>query len=610
MNETITISIGGQKKNFRTDLISMSVETCYNLPSMFTIVLEDDVNKSGNYKYIDDSSTYDFGKEVKIEVEAEVNGPNGKATQKDVLIVGEITSLEPVYPETATPQLIIRGYDKSHRLMRGTKTRTFLKKKDSDLASTLAQEAGLSAKVDATSYVYEYVMQLNQTNWEFLLARAQLNGYQIRVDEKNLYFKKPESTSSTPEIPLAYGQDLTSFEPRICSMGQLQKVGATGWDPKKKEGILQEVSSVSQNFVGIGYGSKGSAAAKKAFSQYDHYITDHPLTTADEAKALAESRLLEAESTFVQATGICPVGDPRIRAGVVVNITNLGTRFSGKYLVTESRHEWANGIYRVYFSVTGFSDPTSAHLLASGIQNGTDIKRQWGVVPALVTSLDDPDKEGKVKVKYPWLPKNQGAEIESFWARVAVPSAGNERGMMFLPEVNDEVLVAFEQGDVNRAYIVGALWNGKDKLPKHSGDIVQNGKVNQRIIRSRTGHTIVLDDTEGKEQIIIKDKTDKNQIIFNSTEKSITFECEGDLVFKAKGKVTVDSGQDLNLTSKGAMSFDSKQKALIKAMTSELALEASGSTLKGTMVDIAGNTKTSLKGNAMVEIQGGMVKIN
>ena len=77
-----------------------------------------------------------------------------------------------------------------------------------------------------------------------------------------------------------------------------------------------------------------------------------------------------------------------------------------------------------------------------------------------------------------------------------------------------------------------------------------------------------------------------------------------------EGKVTVDSGQDLNLTSKGAMSFDSKQKALIKAMTSELALEASGSTLKGTMVDIAGNTKTSLKGNAMVEIQGGMVKIN
>ena len=96
-----------------------------------------------------------------------------------------------------------------------------------------------------------------------------------------------------------------------------------------------------------------------------------------------------------------------------------------------------------------------------------------------------------MKVKFPWL-----ANDESAWARLAVPMAGAGRGFYFIPEVNDEVLVAFEQGDINRPYVIGCVWNGRDAPPEPASKVVDaSGKVNQRILKSRLGHTITIDDS-------------------------------------------------------------------------------------------------------------------
>jgi uncharacterized protein involved in type VI secretion and phage assembly len=109
-----------------------------------------------------------------------------------------------------------------------------------------------------------------------------------------------------------------------------------------------------------------------------------------------------------------------------------------------------------------------------------------------------------------------------------------------LPEVDDEVLVAFEQGDMNFPYILGALWNGIDKPPITNED----GKNNQRVIKSRSGHKIVLDDTEGNEQIIIQDKTGKNKIVINSKENKMNIQVEKDLTIETKGKIILKSSED------------------------------------------------------------------
>lgn len=216
--------------------------------------------------------------------------------------------------------------------------------------------------------------------------------------------------------------------------------------------------------------------------------------------------------------------------------------------------------------------------------------------------------------------------MESSWARVATVGGGKDRGLVFLPEVNDEVLVSFEGGDLSLPYIVGVLWNNRDRPPK--GQILDPAKklVNQRIIRSRSGHEVVLDDTKGKEKITITDKTKKNSIEIDSVKNSILFKAAGDFTIDIGGKFTVKSKLDMLMDTKakatmkavGNMVFDSKAGAQMKAVTAMLDLKPSGSALKGTKVDVQGTAetsissaaKTSVKGGAMVEIQGALVKIN
>jgi uncharacterized protein involved in type VI secretion and phage assembly len=160
--------------------------------------------------------------------------------------------------------------------------------------------------------------------------------------------------------------------------------------------------------------------------------------------------------------------------------------------------------------------------------------RIYGVVVGLVTNNQDPDGVGRVKVRFPWL----SDQDESQWARIAAPMAGKDRGVYLLPEVDDEVLVAFEHGDIRRPYVVGALWNSKDTPPATNDD----GKNNIRIIKSRSGHVVKLNDEDGKETIEIIDKSTKNSIVIDTAGNTITITSDKDITLKASnGTITLDA---------------------------------------------------------------------
>jgi len=197
--------------------------------------------------------------------------------------------------------------------------------------------------------------------------------------------------------------------------------------------------------------------------------------------------------------------------------------------------------------------------IAEGVQREQQSEKISGVVVGVVSNNKDDDGLGRVKVIFPWLSETE----ESQWARVATLMAGEKRGALFLPEVGDEVLVAFEQGDRDRPYVIGALWNGKDKPPKTN----DNGKNNIRLIQSRSGHQITLDDTDGSEKIEITDKTGKNSIVWDAAENTITITAEKDIVLKApSGKISLDA-KELELKSSANTTAEATGTMTVKGST-------------------------------------------
>lgn len=183
--------------------------------------------------------------------------------------------------------------------------------------------------------------------------------------------------------------------------------------------------------------------------------------------------------------------------------------------------------------------------------------RIQGVAVGVVTNNEDPESMGRVKVKFPWLSDAD----ESQWARIAAPMAGKERGFYFLPEVDDEVLVVFEHGDVRFPYVLGALWNGKEAPPAKNDD----GKNNIRVIKSRSGHVVRLNDEDGKEKIEIIDKSEKNSIIFDTAANTITIASDKDIALSAsKGTIKLDA-QKIEIKSSAGTKIEAGAGMDVKA---------------------------------------------
>ena len=179
-----------------------------------------------------------------------------------------------------------------------------------------------------------------------------------------------------------------------------------------------------------------------------------------------------------------------------------------------------------------------------------------GVVTALVTNVDDPEKLHRVKLKFPWLTETD----ESDWARVATPMAGKERGLYLLPEVDDEVLVAFEHGDPRFPYVVGSLWNSRETPPGEA-----TNKNDRRSLTSRSGHVVRLDDTDGEEKIEIVDKSGANSIVIATKDNAITIKADADVTIEAGNGKLVLKGNEVEITSQSGLKIESGANMDVKA---------------------------------------------
>lgn len=596
------ISIDGTEASepMMNNLVEATVENSLHLPDVATLTFHDP-----DGKWVDDANVAP-GKAITISSKV--------ADTTHQLFDGEVVELESdFFP--GERRVVVRAFDRLHRLSRGRHVRSFVNMNDGDIINKVAQEVGLTAQVGPTPTVHPYVLQDNITNLEFLRGRAALLGYLLFVHNKTLHCEKYGSQTGT--LSIKFGEDLREFHPRLTTVDQVSSATASGWDPAQAQPIVGQAQE-GNGAPSVGAGSQGGAVAKQAFGlDASIQVADRPIRTQAVADRLAQASLDRRAGRFIEAEGTTR-GNPLLLAAVSLDLQGLGQRFSGKYFVTSSMHRYSSDQgYVTQFTVSGFQ-PSSLLSLLGPERDGLASPR-IGLVVGLVTDNNDPDGLGRVKVKYPWLSQEHASD----WARVVIPGGGTQRGMQFLPEVNDEVLVGFEQGDINFPYVLGGLWNGKNAPPSKSGDVISGGKVNERVIRSRTGHVITLNDSDNAPSITIVDNTGKNKVFLDSKNNKLTVHLEGDMLFEApqgdvsiKGKtINVEAtnalkvkGQTVDTQADTSMNVKAGTDMKISGTNTELSGSA-GAKLKGATTDVTADTKLSLSGSAMTQISGGMIQV-
>ena len=526
-------------------LLDVSVENSLHLPGVATLVLHDP-----SLYWID----YDDllpGKSLQVLVKVE--------RQETLLFDGEIVEIEPRFAE-GTHELVIRAFDRLYKLLRGQQVRSFVNMSDADIIRKIAGEVGLSAKVGSASIVYPYVFQNNESNLAFLQKRAAALGFLLYVKEKTLYCEPLDTSAKI--VAIEWRKDLHEFYPRLTTMGQIDTVNVRGWDPAQKQAITGQASKKD--------GAPKVGQVSQAFMMGGQtLVADRPIRNQSVADELAKAVANQVAGRFIEAEGLCD-GTPSLLAGVSVQIRGVGNRFSGKYFVTNTVHIYnPREGYMTRFTISAHHPST----LFSFLNEEEKVEMQPGLAIGLVTDNNDPLGQGRVKVKYPWLTEDHASD----WARVVAVGAGNQRGIQFLPEVNDEVLVGFEMGDIHCPYVLGGLWNGKDNLPKK--DVTSSSGVQQRLIRSRTGHMITLDDSEGGGGITIEDSAG-NKLAVDTQQNKLTITVKGDIELNAQGNLTLKANENLTLQAQGQAQ------------------------LKGTMgIQVDG-------GAATVDVKGSMINLN
>lgn len=498
-------------------IMSVSFESDLDMASMFTITLRNADNQAL------DSALFDLGQRVEVHI--------GYGNNLTPMMLGEITSLEPSFPEGGTPTLRISGYDLSYKMRNNQVDRSFQNTFDSQIAATIANEANLNAVVAPSSIFHQDKLQHYGDDMALLKELARANFFEVYVQWDTLYFQPPPPQIEA--VALEWGKNLSSFSPRISNSELAGSQVVRGYNEELAQTIV--AFALASDFNPTTLQEKlGSSALDLLTSLGRRVMHREKISSTFDALTIAQSAMQELLDGLYEGSGSC-IGIPNLQAGQYISIQGIGKRFSGTYRVRKATHTIDEGGYRTTFEVTQKSGSSLLPLLRKSLQESPSPNRSrqiFGVVIGKVTQNNDTTSGipmGRVKVSFPAL---SGSE-ESDWIRCVTPMAGDQAGMYFLPEVNDEVLVAFEQGNTSSPIVIGSLWNAQKHPPTSNSD----GKNNLRLLKTRSGHTITLDDTQGKEEIVINDKGGS----------SVTMQSDGSVVINAKGNMTLAS-QNGNIT--------------------------------------------------------------
>ncbi|MFD7574995.1 VgrG-related protein [Streptomyces sp. NPDC056534] len=537
------------------------VDASVNVPSAFQLTFSD---KDGTL-----TTTFPF---LKVGAMA-VLSPFTDGRLGEPMLTGEVTAVEVDAAPGHGRYLIVRGYDPGHRLLRSRRVEGYPNMTASDIVRKLA---GLNriplGKVDATPTVYELATQPNITDWDFLSRLARENDVRLSLDPAGrLVFAALPPASSAPAdttpaaaspYVLDFGSNTLQSRVSVTAAGQVGKVDVRGWDPRTKQALSSPTPAVASKEI---ISDISPAQLSAPFGPAELAATDTPFTTQSEVTRAATALADDVTGSFAELE-VAVTGNPALKPGQPVAVKGAGFPFEGRYTATGVRHVFASGRqFATWLTVSG-RQFRSLYGTASG--GGEAAPPMPGVAVALVTNTKDPLSLGRVRLRFPWL----SATYESGWCRVA-QLGGRGGGGLMLPEVDDEVLCAFDRGSLEHPYVLAGLYNGVDKHTPATDRVPPvdptSGRVQWRALTSRTGHTVELREEGGRTRAShgIRLRTAKGglSVELNEARTTLTIDSDGTVTISGARGITVESGMDLTLSAKGRIKLDAGLGVDIKA---------------------------------------------
>lgn len=563
---TLKILVAGETLSQSFQVLGVDVEKEINRIPIASILLRDGDPALQDFA-ISNQDLFVPGKEIEIKA--------GYHSDEETIFKGIVIGHK-LKIRSDKSFLMVTCKDKAVKLTVGRKSKYFYDSSDSEIMEEIISSYGLEKEIEPINVTHKELVQYNVSDWDFCIARAQANGKICLVEDGKIIVKKPD-TGQQPVETVTYGATMLDFEAEMDARHQFSKVTSYGWSASGQELLEAEANDPAVSLNGN--------LAPDDLAQViglDNLELKNGGSDSSSLQQWADAKALFNRMAKIRGR-LKFQGLPAVKPGTMLKLEGVGDRFNGNVFVSAVRHQltegnWTTdaqfGINPKWFTETADINDLPAAGLTAAV-NGLQI--------GIVTQLEsDPEGEDRIQVRLPVV-DNQG---EGIWVRVATLDAGDKRGSFFRPEIDDEVIVGFINGNPNEAVILGMMNSSAKPAPltasdsNHEKGFVTRSKIKflfnddkkSASLETPGGKKIILDDDAG---VIHFEDENGNKVVADSG--GITLDSPKDIILKATGDIRLEG---MNISVKANAQFKAEGSAGAEISTSAVAV------LKGSMVQI------------------------
>jgi Rhs element Vgr protein len=570
---TLALLVDGKDVSGDLQISSIAVNRELNRIPTARIQVEDGEAAKKTFT-ISDSDRFVPGKTIEIKL--------GYRSQNDTVFKGVIVK-QRISVRKSGAALNVECSANAVKMTNANKSRYFINKKDSDIMEELLDAHGIAKDVQPTKASLKEVVQYDSTDWDFLLCRAEANGQIVLVQDDKVKVAKP-AASGSPALAMAYGSTVLELDAEMDSRLQSKGVKASSWSAADQAKVDADATEPTTPAAG----NVAATDLAKILGDDVNEIKHAGHLEQPELQTWADARLLRMRLAKIRGRARCQ-GFAAILPDQLVEITGIGDRFAGKLYVSGVRHTVAGGNWETDVQF-GF-DPelfTKTYNLrplpAAGL-----LPAVGGLQMGIVTDLEDPDSEFRIKCRLPLVSPND----DGVWARLATLDAGDNRGTYFRPEIKDEVVIGFLNDDPRYPVILGMVHSSAKAAPESAkNDNNHKGYVSREKLK------ITFDDDK---KVIALETPGGNKVTLSDDAKGILLQDQnGNKITLDDNGIKIESAKDLVFKSAN----DTKMTATNAEITAQTGFKATGTST----ADISGGT-TTITGNTTASVKGSQVQI-